>query len=242
MSRRTCAASTSASASSRSASSVAASWYSGIANGVGGAPAFLSGLVAIHASKAGLNSARNRVAVEARQLGVPARVRVDPLHEGRDVDLASGRRRAPTRAPRRSAVLFTRARRLRLLAVPAVRLVAAPGRGHRGEREQEHRARCSTQSRRCAHLARGDPGVVTGTRPPCGPTAVERLVDDVQRALHRDGLEPADVAVERVVEELEQEQHGHDHRDDRSHQQRLDHGALAAVREEEHEDEDDARR
>ena len=58
---RACAAKTSASASSRSASVRAASLYWGIANGVSGRFGFFSGLVAIQASTAGLNSLRNRL-------------------------------------------------------------------------------------------------------------------------------------------------------------------------------------
>ena len=51
---------TSASASRRSASARACSWYSSMANGVGGASGSISGSVASQASKAGRNSGRNR--------------------------------------------------------------------------------------------------------------------------------------------------------------------------------------
>ena len=60
MFRREVAAQVSACASSLAASSRAADRYCGIANGVSGAFAFLIGFVAIQATTAGLNSARNR--------------------------------------------------------------------------------------------------------------------------------------------------------------------------------------
>ena len=58
---REAAARSSASVRSFSASSLAADVYCGIANGVSGAFGFIRGLVAIHASTAGLNSARKRL-------------------------------------------------------------------------------------------------------------------------------------------------------------------------------------
>ncbi len=44
----------------RVASVFSATWYSGMTKGVPGASGFVSGLVASHASNAGLNSGRNR--------------------------------------------------------------------------------------------------------------------------------------------------------------------------------------
>ena len=68
----------------------------------------------------------------------------------------------------------------------------------------------------------------------------QRLVEDLQRPFHRDRFQPADAGVERVVEERQEQQHRHDHRRDRAHQHPLRHGALAAVGEEQHVDEDHA--
>jgi hypothetical protein len=47
--------------------------------------------------------------------------------------------------------------------------------------------------------------------------------------------------VEGVVEELQEEQHGYDHRDHSPHEQPLDDSAFATVSEEQHVDEDQCR-
>jgi hypothetical protein len=66
------------------------------------------------------------------------------------------------------------------------------------------------------------------------------LVDQRHGAFHRDWLESADVAAERVVQEREEQQHGDDDRDDAAHEHRLDPCPFAAVGEAEevHEDDD----
>ena len=46
----------------------------------------------------------------------------------------------------------------------------------------------------------------------------ELLVDDLQGSLHRVGTEATDTLVERMVEELQEEQHRHDHRDHGPHE------------------------
>ena len=149
---------------------------------------------------------------------------------------SAGRRRRPTgrtwrcrpglrvrevrrRARRRSASVFTRARRLRLLAVPAVGLIAAPRGRDRGEREQDHRDELGP----VAPLR-----VVHDGRPVSSHGSIhlhvharERLVEDSKRPLHRYRLEAADTIVIRVVEEVEQQEHRRHHGDDRAHQHGL---------------------
>ena len=70
--------------------------------------------------------------VELLELGLVLRVRVDPLDEGRDVDLLLGLGET-LRSRGVDSDRVGAARRLRLLAVPARRLVPAPGRGDGGE-------------------------------------------------------------------------------------------------------------
>ena len=111
----------------------------GHGEGVSGAPLVLSGLVASHALNAGLNSGRKRVAVEGHELGLAARIGIDPLHERRHVDLLLGVRKARG-ASGLDPGLVDAARRLRLLAVPARGLIAAPRRRDGGEREQDRGA------------------------------------------------------------------------------------------------------
>ena len=57
----------------------------------------------------------------------------------------------------------------------------------------------------------------------------ELLVDDLQGSLHRVGTKATDTLVERIVEELQEQQHRHDHRDHGPHEQRLDQGPFAFV-------------
>ena len=66
-------------------------------------------------------------------------------------------------------------------------------------------------------------------------------VEDPQRPLHRDRLDLAQAGAIGVVERVDRRQGEHDHRGRRPHQHRLGSHALAAVREEQHEAEDDAR-
>ena len=69
---------------------------------------------------------------------------------------------------------------------------------------------------------------------------LQLLIDDLQRSLHGHGSKPADPIVERVVEEVEQQQHRRDHGDHGADEQSLDDRPLAAVGEEQHEHEDQA--
>ena len=64
-------------------------------------------------------------------------------------------------------------------------------------------------------------------------------VQELDRALHRDGLQGAGTAVERVVEEPQQQQQRRDQDRHPAHHRRLHERTLSAVREEEHEHEQD---
>jgi hypothetical protein len=46
----------------------------------------------------------------------------------------------------------------------------------------------------------------------------ELLVDDLQSSFHRVGTEATETLVERIVEELQEQQHRHDHRDHGPHE------------------------
>ena len=178
MFRCTWALSSSALVSSRPASALAASRYCGNANGVGGAPAVWSGFVAIHALNAGLNSSRKRAPVEVDQLGLAAGIRVHPLHERRDVDLLLrvGQVRC---ASRLDPGLVDAARRLRLLAVPARCLIAAP-RGRDGRDGEQNRGGDLDPVPPVAFRSRGRvPLSVTGQLHAL-VDGLQRLVDDVR--------------------------------------------------------------
>ena len=84
----------------------------------------------------------------------------------------------------------------------------------------------------------GNPARVAGVAER-DPDDLRLLVEDLERPLHRRRRQAADAGVIRVVEEPEQEQHRADHDGDPTHHRRLDEGPLAAVGEEQHEDEDD---
>ena len=166
MSLRTSAESTSASASSRFGLGGGRELVLGHRERRRRGAARLSGRVATHASKAGPNSVAEAVPVEVCQLGLVLRVRVDPRDEGRDVDLGLASREvggAGGLDPR----LVHAARRFRLLAVPARRLVAAPGGRDRGEASSTAAA-ISTQSRPVGvgHVTRTALARRTAARPP----------------------------------------------------------------------------
>ena len=59
-------------------------------------------------------------------------------------------------------------------------------------------------------------GVTRKRRPMLG--GAELLVDDLQRSFHRVGTEATDTVVERIVEDLQEQQHRHDHRDHGPHE------------------------
>ena len=117
---------------------------------------------------------------------------VDPRREGADVDLglgvdqARGFRRLDAKGRPASGCL-------RLLAVPAAGLVAAPRRAHRREREQHD----GMTSRRASTLPRRPlTGSRAGLRRRAGSArlraeSAESVVGQSQRALHRARLEAA---------------------------------------------------
>ena len=71
------------------------------------------------------------------------------------------------------------------------------------------------------------------------PTSAGLPVQELDRALHRDRLQGAGAAVERVVEEPQQQQQRRDQDRHPAHHRRLHERPLSAVREEEHEHEQD---
>ena len=231
-------------ASRRSDFAIAASLYWGIANGDSGALRFVRGLVATQASNAGLNSVAEAPAIEVGELGLVARVRVHPLREEGNVDLALpvrqvlGARRLDARGDRP-------ARRLGLLAAPARRLIGGP-RGRHGRHRQQHGRRQlevageaagfrvvhqdETRTPRASH---GSAAVL-----PTSLRASSRIRSDRSIAT---GFDAPDAVLVRVTEGVDRGQGQHDHGGRRSHQHRLRPPAFPAVGEEQHEGEDDQR-
>ena len=127
--------------------------------------------------------------VEVGQLGPLQGVGVDPLDERRHVDLRL-RFGEPLGARRLDPDRVRPARRLRLLAVPARRLVAAPCRRNRRERQQHGRDDLGVLPVWTA-AQRASPAALhgSGLRMPTRTRSWARMR---QRALHRDGLQRSD--------------------------------------------------
>ena len=162
--------------------------------------------------------------VEGGELGLVARVGVDPLREQRDVDLPLpvGHVR---RARRLDASGDRCALRPGLLAVPARRLIGRPGGGHRGHREQHggHELEVAVEAGLLPVLGHDEtraPRASHGT----GASDVQdgaRGVEDPQRPLHRHRLDLAQAGAVGVVERVDRGQREHDHRGRRPHEHRL---------------------
>ena len=185
------------------------------------------------------------LAVEVGQHGLVARVGVHPLGEGGDVDLglAVGKVRP---AGRLHPGGVGPAERLGLLAGPAAGLVAAPGDGQRGHRQQDGRgdldpgappaAAVPCPGRRGAHAGRPSASQGSGSSWPSAPRAWSM---STRVCLHGDRSQLAQAWPVGLVQDPDQQQGRDDDGDDRAHQQALGDRPLPAVGEEQHVDHDD---
>ena len=215
-----------------SASSFAAIWYSSMANGV-------AGRVGIREGSGGEPGVVRRqelrtepADVEVGDLGLPTQVRIGPGDERRDVHLRLRPGQA-VGAGRQDPHPVGATRRRCLLAVPAGRLVAAPGRGEGRDHEQHGDQELLPAPAVIVAPQLGSPCASHGGST-SRSTDVELGVDDAQRPLHRRRLQSTHAVAVRMVEEHEEQQEQRDHDRDASHEHGLGHAALGGICEEQH--------
>ena len=114
-------------------------------------------------------------------------------------------------------------RRYRIEPVAAELLLAAVERARAAGLVLPHRAVLGARvglGVRASSIAGPLQGVASGVTRKLHSTlgGAELLVDDLQRSLHRIGTEATDAVVKWMVEELQEEQHRHDHRNHGPHE------------------------